>query len=62
MHEGRSSVGLDAARSVPFGAEGLEAAISPTKDRNGSRVRVTSMVEDLGQYLEIQGLAQVWWK
>lgn len=52
-YEGCFSIGLDAARSLPFAAECLEAATSPTEDQNGSRVRVTSMVEDLGWYLEI---------
>lgn len=53
--DGCSSLGLDAARSVVFGAESLEAATSPTEDQNGSRVWVTVVVEDLGGYLEIPG-------
>lgn len=53
MHEGCSSVGLDAARSVPLGAEGLEVATSPTEI--GPGLGATSMVDDLGWYLEIPG-------
>lgn len=53
--EGSSSVGLDVVRSIPFGAEGLEAARSYTEDQNGSRVRATLLVEDLGWYLESAG-------
>lgn len=37
MQQGCSSVGLHVARSVSFGAEGLEAASLPTEDSNGSR-------------------------
>lgn len=48
-------MGLDVTQSLPFATECFEAATLPTEDRNGSRVRVKLMVEDLGWYLETPG-------
>lgn len=49
-------------RSIPFGAEGLEAAKSHTEEQKGCRVRAMLLVGDLGMYLESPGLTQVGWK
>lgn len=50
-----SSGGLDVLRSIPFGAECLEAAKTHTENQNGCRVKAILLVEDLRWHLESPG-------